>query len=76
KAKNKSPLVPLFQRGIKEDKSPLVPLFQRGMIIKVISPLWKRGGRGDFISFKSPFFPLFQRGIIRQVKFPSLEKRG
>ncbi len=29
---------------------------------KLISPLWKRGARGDFISFKSSFFSLFQKG--------------
>jgi len=29
------------------------------------TPLWKRGGRGDFINIilKSPFIPLCQRGI-------------
>ncbi|MBP7792488.1 MAG: hypothetical protein KA120_05435 [Candidatus Goldbacteria bacterium] len=43
------------------------------MIRQVISPLWKRGVRGDFYSFKSPFVPLFQGGIINI--FP-LWKRG
>ncbi|MBP7793327.1 MAG: hypothetical protein KA120_09765 [Candidatus Goldbacteria bacterium] len=45
------------------------------MIIKVISPLWKRGVRGDFIPFKSPFIPLFLRGMIIKVISP-LWKRG
>jgi len=65
----------------EKNKSPSFPLFQRGIKSKVISPLWKRGVRGDFYSFKSPFvhfskggkkgkdkspfIPLFLRGIIK-----------
>ncbi len=35
------------------------------------TPLWQRGGRGDFISIilKSPYIPLCQRGI----KIPETE---
>jgi len=39
----------------------------QGRFIPSISPLWKRGARGDFYSFKSPSFPLFQRGIRNKV---------
>jgi len=37
------------------------------MIIKVNSPLWKRGDRGDFISFKSPLVPPFSKGEKKLV---------
>jgi len=50
----------LLREGEKEEyKSPSFPLFQRGIKSKVISPLWKRGARGDFIPSNPPLSPFF-----------------
>jgi len=47
-----------------------------------ISPLWKRGDRGDFINkkgifiFKSPLAPLCQRGVKRRALLKGGEEKG
>jgi len=51
----------------KENKSPLVPLFQRGIIRQVISPLWKRGVRGDLF-LQIPLGPPFSKGEKEENK--------
>jgi len=54
----------------KKDKSPSFPLFLRGKIRQVISPLWKKGVRGDFILLNLPLFP-FLKGKKKKTNPPS-----
>ncbi|MBP7792265.1 MAG: hypothetical protein KA120_04300 [Candidatus Goldbacteria bacterium] len=57
------PSSPFYKGGKEKNKSPSFPLFQRGKIRQVISPLWKRGARGDFILSNPLSSPFFKRGI-------------